>query len=156
VLKSVEKALGFDRCHGAVLVGAGRLGGALLDYSGFAHCGLEIRGVFDSNPDKVGTKYGGFTVQPSRSLEAFIRKHKICLAVITVPADAAQEVAELTVRAGVCAIWNFAPAPLRVPESVVLRNENLSVGLAVILAKLAERSDPAHRGHCVPRKTTTQ
>ena len=89
VLESVEKALGFDRFHDAVVVGAGRLGGALMDYSGFSHCGLQVRGVFDSNPAKVGRPFGGLSVQPVEKLEAFIKKHRICLAILTVPAQAA-------------------------------------------------------------------
>lgn len=130
VLQAIRDALGFDLLYDAVIMGMGRLGGALACYDGFRNYGLNIIGIFDADPRVIGTTLGPNTVQPIANAEKMIREKRPELAVITVPASAAQACADLAVSCGVIAIWNFAPTLIHVPETVYVRNEHLSVGLS--------------------------
>lgn len=132
VCRGIRVALGFDQPYEAVLVGVGHLGGALLAYRGFATYGLEIVAAFDKDAAKVGGVIGRCEVKPMRSLRPFIKKHGIRLAIITTPSSAAQTVADRVVAAGVSAIWNFSPTQIGVPARVHVRNEQISLGLAVL------------------------
>ena len=116
LIAGIERFLGWNNQTKAVLVGVGNLGAALLGYSGFENFGLRIAGAFDSAPDKVGQWVQGRQVQPLKNLPAFVRRGCIRLGVLTVPAAAAQEAAEVMVRAGIRGIWNFTPARLQLPE----------------------------------------
>ena len=140
VMESIESALAYDQCHRAVVIGVGRLGSALACYPGFTRCGLAIVGLFDASSKLVGSQVGGTVVQHVDRLPSVIKRRGVRIAAITTPAAAAQSVADTCVAAGVAAIWNFAPVAVEVPEGIVLRNENLSVGLAVILAQLGRVS----------------
>ncbi len=100
------------------LVGAGDLGSAIAHYRGFSDRGFHISCVFDSKPEKIGTQLGEFTVMPMAQLEAVIRERDIRLAMIAVPAEHAQSVAELLVQVGVKGILNYAPINLNVPPDV--------------------------------------
>jgi redox-sensing transcriptional repressor len=138
VMESIESALAYDKRHRAVVVGVGRLGSALASYPGFLRCGLTVVGLFDSSSELAGSQVEGVVVQHVAKLESVIRRREVHIAAITTPAAAAQGIADRCVEAGARAIWNFAPTALSVPEGIVLRNENLSVGLAVILAQLPD------------------
>lgn len=100
------------------LVGAGDLGTAVANYRGFANRGFHINMIFDADPSKIGTEIGEYTVQPVTDIEKTIRAHGIQMAMIAVPAEHAQEVADILVQAGVKAILNYAPISLNVPEGV--------------------------------------
>lgn len=141
VLDGIRKALGFDEVIRAVIIGAGRLGGALASYCGFAPHGLEIRGLFDIAPQKVGLSVGRFHVESMACLPAVVGQHGISIAILTVPEAAAQEVAEMAIAAGVKGIWNFASTNLVVPEGIFVRHEHISVGLAELRYNLM-RSQP--------------
>ena len=141
VLAGIRKALGFDVEIRAVIIGAGRLGGSFASYCGFAPHGLEIRGLFDIAPQKVGLSIGRFRVEPMSCLPAVVRQHDIGIAILAVPEVAAQEVADLAVAAGIKGIWNFASTNLVVPEGVFVRHEHISVGLAELRYNLM-RSRP--------------
>ncbi len=130
VLRAIHRQLGFDQPSQAVVLGAGRLGGALASYDGFDRYGLDICGVFDTDPDKVGAKVGTLTVRPIEELGEMVRRRGISIAVLTVPAEAAQRVATSAVEAGVKAIWNFASTNIVVPDGVFVRHEHIAVGLA--------------------------
>jgi len=130
VLDGIRRALGFDEEIRAVIIGAGRLGGALASYCGFAPHGLEIRGLFDIAPQKVGLSVGRFHVEPMSCLPAAVEQHDVRIAILTVPEVAAQEVADMAVEAGIKGIWNFASTNLVVPEEIIVRHEHISVGLA--------------------------
>jgi len=132
VCRTIRTVLGFDEEYEAVLVGAGNLGGALLAYTGFARYGLRVVAAFDSDPTKVGQRIAGYVIQPVAQLRPFIEQHRIEVAMLTTPVDAAQRLAELVTLAGVKAIWNFTPTHLDVPDHVLTRNEHISVGLAEI------------------------
>lgn len=132
VCRSIRAALGFDRNTDAVLVGAGRLGSALLTYQGFTRYGLEIVAAFDADKKLIGRKIGGCVIKPMQALRSYVEKHEIQLAILTTPAVASQKIADRLVETGVKAIWNFSPMRLMVPETVMVRDEHISLGYAEI------------------------
>jgi redox-sensing transcriptional repressor len=130
---AIRRALAFDQIHLAVVVGTGHLGGALMAYHGFARYGLRIAAAFDNDDEKVGREVAGCAgcvVRHTRGMGAFIKRHKIKLAILTTPAPVSQKIADRLVAAGVTAIWNFSPTRLTVPEGVFVRNEHISLGLS--------------------------
>ena len=111
------------------IVGAGNLGRALMAYRGFASKGFQLAAVFDNDPSKVGKKQGAFPVQPLSELEPTIRAHNIKLAMIAVPADVAQDVADQLIDAGIRGLLNFAPVSLTVPAQIAINSVDLAVQL---------------------------
>jgi len=139
VLETIRRKLGFNEKTRAVVIGAGRLGGAVASYDEFVDYGLEIVALFDNNPQKIGLLIGRHVVQPVQQMEAIIQQHEVQLGIITTPASAAQELADRFIKAGVYSIWNFAPVSLIVPEEVMVRHEHLAVGLAELSYHLNRR-----------------
>lgn len=131
LIEDIEQFLGYDNTNDAVLIGAGKLGQALLEYRGFEEYGLNILAAFDVEPSMKQTE-GGKPVYPVGELESFCRRHKVLMGIITVPADHAQEVANRLVKGGIKAIWNFAPTRLEVPEHILVQYENMATSLAVL------------------------
>jgi redox-sensing transcriptional repressor len=125
LLRALEEILGLHRTWHVALVGAGKIGSALISYRNFQRRGFEIRAVFDADPEKIGRRWGTRTILSDDDLEEVLAKEAIEMAVVAVPADAAQPVVDRIVRAGVRAILNFAPVRLRVPEDVALRNVDM-------------------------------
>jgi len=138
LIKDIELFLGYDNVNDAVLVGAGKLGRALLSYEGFRAYGLNIVAAFDSDPAKCGTDASGKQVLFSDKLENLCQRMKIELGIITVPAPDAQKVCDRLVNGGIKAVWNFAPTHLIVPEYVIIKNENMAASLAVLSKRLSE------------------
>ena len=136
LLCAIERFLGWDNTTEAFLVGAGSLGEALLGYSGFAECGLQIVAAFDTDPNKCHQVIHGKHVRHVSKLPNLMRRMRVRFGIITVPAEEAQAAADLLVQGGVLAIWNFAPAKIRVPERVVVLNEDLYCSLAVLSHKM--------------------
>ncbi len=141
LIADIEKFLGYDNLSNAVIVGAGGLGRAFLGYEGFKNNGLSILAAFDCNPALVGSEISGKKILPMESLEGFVAENKIRIGIITVPKIAAQEVLDKMVGAGIKAIWNFAPAPLRAPKGIVLKTEDLAASLAMLAGKLCKVVD---------------
>ena len=135
----IEEVLGITKPKEAVLVGAGRLGSALVQYPGFARYGLDIVALFDIDERKVGGKIGEKPVLPLSKLSDLPLRLGIRLGIVCVPAEAAQGVVDLMVRAGIKVIWNFAPAQLQVPSDVFVKNEDLAAQLAKLSYYLAHR-----------------
>ena len=131
LIYDIEQFLGYDNTTDAVLLGAGKLGQALLDYKGFEEYGLNILAAFDVAP-KMEITEGGKPVYSMDELESFCRKHKVLMGIITVPGDHAQEVADRLVGCGIKAIWNFAPTRLEVPANILVQQENMATSLAVL------------------------
>jgi len=125
----ILRILGIDKLWNVVLAGVGNLGTALLSYKGFKEQGFNITAAFDTDIKKVGRRIGGITIQNIKNLKRFIGKKKIKMAIVTVPAGAAQEIINLLVRAGIKAVLNFAPTRPNVPASVELINIDLSIEL---------------------------
>ena len=131
LIEDIEQFLGYDNTTDAVLVGAGRLGCALLGYSGFEEYGLNILAGFDINPATDHTE-DGKPIYPMEELESFCRTNKVLMGIITVPAVNAQQVCDKVIDSGIKAIWNFAPVHLDVPKHILVQNENMATSLAVL------------------------
>ena len=138
LIADIEKFLGYDNLSDAVIVGAGGLGKAFLGYEGFKSNGLNIVAAFDVDPRIVGEEIAGKKVYPMDKFSDFVQHKKINIGIITVPKAAAQETLDTRVRAGIKAVWNFAPAPLRVPKGIILKNEDLSASLALLAGELSK------------------
>ncbi len=139
LIVDIEKFLGYDNLSDAIIVGAGGLGRAFLCYEGFKSNGLNIVAAFDISPKLIGTQVAGKEILPLPSLKAFVKEHNIKIGIITVPKVAAQGVLNEMVDAGIQAVWNFAPAPLRVSKEIVLKTEDLAASLAMLAGKLYKK-----------------
>lgn len=138
LIDDIENFLGYNNAKDAVLVGCGKLGQALLGYTGFADYGLNIIAGFDISDDVIGRKVQGKLILPTGKLEGAIKKLDIKIAILTVPQEHAQAMADALVKAGIRAIWNFTPAHISVPANIAVRNENMASSLAVLSAQLRE------------------
>lgn len=130
--QAISQALGLNQDQSVVLVGAGHLGTALAGYTGFAERGLRICAVVDADPALAGTPCGPLSVQPLEELTSVVEDSGARLAILAVPAAAAQEVADLLVRAGVQGILNFAAVEVSVPTGVSVRAVDLSAELQLL------------------------
>ena len=137
LIASLRSILGLERRWRVAVVGAGKIGAALLGYQDFRRQGFFIESVFDSDERKVGQRWNGLVVRADAELEAALERESIDIAIIAVPADAAQSVVDRVVNAGVKGILNFAPIKLRVPGSVALKNVNMAVELEGLSYALA-------------------
>lgn len=131
LIEDIEQFLGYDNTTDAVLIGAGKLGQALLDYKGFDEYGLNILAAFDLKPTIDQTE-SGKPVLTMDKLESFCRSHKVLMGVITVPAANAQQVCDQLISSGIKAIWNFTNTHLDVPANILVQNENMATSLAVL------------------------
>jgi redox-sensing transcriptional repressor len=136
LITDIESHLGCERLTNAVLVGAGKLGRALLDYDGFEDFGVKIIAGFDCNETALtkGTK----DILPIRDIEVYCREHDVKLGIITVGQGSAQDVCDKLVESGIKAIWNFAPVTLKVPNGVLLKQENLALSLAYLKGQISK------------------
>ena len=140
LMNTIEEYLGLRTIEDAVLVGVGHLGTAIVQYAGFANYGLRIKAVFDADPVKIGTHIQGRVIQDVSDLNQYIKNNSIKIGIITLPAPGAQEITDLMVKSGIRAIWNFAPINLFAPEHVMIKNENLAFGLAILKYRLKSAS----------------
>ena len=138
LIAEIEEFLGYNNTHDAVIVGAGRLGRALLGYDGFRSYGLNIVAAFDSSPEKLGESESGKPILPMDKLEHICRRLNVHIGVITVPAAQAQSVCDALVDAGIKAIWSFAPTHLYVPAGVLVQTEDMAASLAMLSKHLDE------------------
>jgi redox-sensing transcriptional repressor len=140
--RHIREILGLNRQIKVVIMGAGNLGLALADYPGFRHDGFEIVALFDTAREKVGQySRGGVVIRSLKDLEKVVEREKVEIAVIAVPAMAAQAVVDLAVEAGVRAILNFSPGTLRVPRGTKLKNVDLTVSLESLSFFLSRGTD---------------
>lgn len=130
LMEDISSFLGYDNATDAILVGAGKLGQALLGYSGFDAYGLNILAAFDTAP--AATEMEGKPVMHISSLPEFCNRRNVLMGIITVPVDAAQTVCDRLIDCGIKAIWNFAPTHLEVPDGILVQNENMATSLAVL------------------------
>ena len=135
LIEDIEQFLGYDNTTDAVLIGAGKLGQALMGYKGFDEYGLNVLAAFDTNPQKAETDEGK-PIYPISHLADFLREHKVLMGIITVPAEHAQRVADQLIAGGIKAIWNFAPTHLEVPSNILVQYENMATSLAVLSVHL--------------------
>ncbi len=146
LIRDLEDFLGYGNTNDAVLVGAGKLGQALLGYGGFAEYGLNIIAAFDSDEDRLGTDKSGKPILALHQLEDFCKGHSVRIGIITVPAANAQAVCDRLIAGGIEAIWNFAPKHLDVPEHILVQTENMAASLALLSKHLTERLERQQSG----------
>jgi redox-sensing transcriptional repressor len=138
LIRDLESWLGTDDLTAAVLIGAGKLGSALYDYDGFEEFGVKIVAAFDCCDQVIRSNTSSKEILPITSLDSFCRENNVKLGIITVGRSSAQEVCDMMVDAGISAIWNFAPCALKVPGTVLLRQENLALSLAYLNNQLSK------------------
>lgn len=139
LIRTLESFLGYDDTTNAIVVGAGKLGQALMGYSGFEAYGLHILAAFDNDPSLAGKQCAGKPVLPVDKLPGLCTRLGIHIGILTLPAEAAQSACDLLVQSGILAIWNFAPVRLQAPPGVLVQNENMASSLAVLSHHLAEK-----------------
>lgn len=135
----IRDILGLRRSYRVVLVGAGRVGSALIQYPGFRQRGFHVGAIYDTDPKKIGSGWNGLVVKDVRQLESDLAREPTDIAIVVTPAEAAQDVVDRLVRAGVKAILNFAPAQLVVPADVVVKSVNMALELETLSFALANR-----------------
>lgn len=132
LVDGISGALGLTDERPVVIVGLGNLGQALAHYGGFAERGFRIAALLDADPDLVGTRVASLEVEHAAELETIVRERGVTIAVLATPANAAREVADRLVDAGVTAILNFAPTHIDAPDEVTVRKVDLSVELQIL------------------------
>ena len=132
----LQDFLGFKEVHNAILIGVGSLGGALIQDSGLSRYGLNIVAGFDVNPAIIGTKICGTPIYNIADLEYKRKALKAEIAIIAVPVDQAQSVADLTVANGIKALWNFTPSRIKLSDNIVVQNTSIYSHLAVMYNRL--------------------
>ena len=136
----IGKILGLDKTHRLIIIGAGNLGRALGNYMNFEKRGFILKGIFERNPELWGEKVREITVQPMDRMEAFMQENDIDIAVLTIPKNSAIDVAEVLVKCGVRAIWNFAHVDLQVPPEIQVENVHLSDSLMKLSYNLEQEN----------------
>ncbi|MDD7647108.1 MAG: redox-sensing transcriptional repressor Rex [Ruminococcus bromii] len=139
LVKQLEDFLGYNDVDDAIIVGAGKLGRALLAYNGFQACGMNIVAAFDIDETLYEEDYFGKRVLPMDKLMDLCERMKVRIGIIAVPAENAQAICNLLVESGILAIWNFAPVHLDVPDDILVHNENLAASLALLSKQLKEK-----------------
>ncbi len=137
LVKELRRRLGLDRERRVIIIGAGKLGTALALYRGFAKQGFRLAAMFDADPRVVGSDRGAGPVLSIDELEDFLSAHEVHIAIITTPAEAAQEVIDRVAAAGVPAVLNFAPVRAVAGPGVALRQVDLSTELITLSFYLA-------------------
>jgi len=141
LVAAIENFLKWDENEKAFVIGTGSLGCALMNYAPFEKCGLKIVAGFDNSPKKIGTKVGDKNIYSINDISNYVKKFNVHVAVLTVPWQTAQETADLLIKAGITAIWNFTTVKLKVPEHIITHNENLTSGLAVFTVKMKKKNN---------------
>lgn len=137
--------LGVKQRWKAVILGAGHLGTAIACHREFQGMGLDVTGLFDRDPAKIGQLAGGNPILPLEMLELHIQTERVQLAILAVPSDSAQVLAERLDRVGIRAIWNFSPCRLSISSNVLVRHEHLVVGLGTVLCGLSHLQERVAR-----------
>jgi redox-sensing transcriptional repressor len=132
LIEQLSRTLGLTTSRSVVLIGIGNLGQALAGYGGFASRGFQVAALVDADPERIGTTIRGLRVRPIDELEQVVAENAITMAVITVPASAAQDICDRLVRYGVTSILNFAPVVVSVPPHVDVRKVDLAAELQIL------------------------
>jgi redox-sensing transcriptional repressor len=136
---TLRDILGLDQNYGVVVVGAGKMGSAMMLYGGFSQRGFVVRAAYDIDPDAVGQHLNGVEVRHAERLSADLAEHSMDIGVIATPPEAAQGVADRLSAGGIKAILNFAPVRLAVPETVAVKNVNLALELEALSYAIRNR-----------------
>ncbi len=136
--EQLQRILGLEKEHRVAIIGAGRLGAALADYYGFTKSNFSVAALFDADAEKIGQTVGGVEIFDIKNFADIVKKDKIDVAVIAVPAPFAQSVLEMVAAAGIKAVMNFAPTPLKVETGVKLKTVDLTISLESLSYFLAQ------------------
>lgn len=139
LVTELEDFLGFDKQHNAVVIGTGSLGTALIQDHGLEHYGLNIVAGFDVRGDVIGQCLGDVPIYNINQLADWQREHRVSIAILTVPVEKAQEVADLAVSSGMTALWNFTPYRIKTPEGVAIANTSIYAHLAIIYNRMQDQ-----------------
>ena len=137
LIADIEKFLGYDERTAVVVVGAGRLGKAILLYEGFEHFKIDVVAAFDVKPERIGA-VSGKPIYPLERLSEIVRRHDVKAGILTVPRESAQSACDAMIKAGIRAILNFAPVSLKVPDGVSVRYEDLAASLAMLFGSMQD------------------
>ncbi len=135
----LEEFLGYNHPKEAILIGVGKMGSALLSFTGFQQLGMKISYAFDNDPEKIGTEINHIPIYHIREMKKICQERQIHIGILTTRPEPAQELCTLMLESGILAIWNFSTALLNVPENIIVHNENLAVSLAMISHQLDEQ-----------------
>lgn len=135
----LQEILGLNRRYRVVVIGAGKIGSALVQYQGFRDRGFDLVAIYDDDPKKIGRSWNGLSVRDVTQLEKDLKHDPADIAAVVTPAEAAQAVADRLVVSGVTAILNFAPVQLQVPDRVAVKTVNLVLELEALSYVLANR-----------------
>ena len=135
------KILNINNSKNAVIIGAGNIGQAIANYTDFDRVGFKIKGLFDINQKVVGLRIKNIEIQDIDNLPNFLKKNKVQIGVISVPANNAQSICDLLISNGIKGIWNFAPVDLTAPENVVIENVHLSEILLALIFQMNSKID---------------
>ena len=141
LITALDGFLGFSNSHKAFLFGAGSLGSSLLDDDGLRQYGLDLVSAFDAKETLSGTFINHIPIHHINDFKRLQEQTGVEIAVLTVPVEVAQEVADLMVECGIRAIWNFTPYPIRVPDGIVIQNTSIYAHLAVMFNRLREEGE---------------
>ncbi len=136
---TLRDILGLERSYRVAVIGAGKIGSALVNYGGFVSRGFHVDWIYDNDPAKIGASWDGVEVADVTRLERDLRRTTPDIAIIATPSDSAQETAERLVALGVKAILNFAPIQLSVPDDVTVKNVNMAIELETLSYALRNR-----------------
>lgn len=139
LVRRLRDILGLERGYRVAVIGAGKMGSALVQYQGFAERGFRITAVYDRDATKIGTRWNGLEVQDERQLEADLRSTSVDIAIIATPASVAQGLVDRLVQGGVKAILNFAPVQLTVPDDVAVTHVSMALELEALSYALRNR-----------------
>lgn len=134
--KELTDFLGFKHKHTAFMIGVGSLGGALIQDTGLAHYGLNVVAGFDINPQLIGTKIKDIPIFDISELAKQQQKYDVSIAVLAVPVDNAQNVADHAIECGIKALWNFTPYRIKAPADVVIQNTSIYAHLALMYNRM--------------------
>ena len=136
LIKSIEAHLGQGDMTNAVLVGAGKLGKALLEFDDFEDYGVKIIAAFDCNETAIRYNHS-IEILPMNDFDEYCKQNNVRIGIITVGTGSAQNVCDQMIKSGITAIWNFAPCNLDVPDGILLKQERLALSLAYLNNKLS-------------------
>lgn len=139
LITQLREILGLTRRYKVVVVGAGKIGSALVQYRGFRDRGFDLLAIYDNDPKKIGRQWDALVVCDVAHLEKDLQREPADIAAVVTPADSAQHVAARLVKCGVTAILNFAPAQLQVPDHVTVKTVNLVLELEALSYLIASR-----------------
>jgi len=137
--EKIGEILGLDNHYSLVIIGAGNLGHALANYAGIEKRGYRIIGIFDNDPQKIGTKIKGITVSDISKLEEFCNEHTVDLAALSIPKTEVKELTKRLISVGVKGLWNFSYAELETPDDIIVENVHLSDSLMVLSYKISNK-----------------